>query len=285
MERFRPFTLRIGGEIKEFTRPQVMGILNVTPDSFYAGSRTPDMESVERRVLEMVSEGVDIIDIGGCSTRPGFEAPEPDEEWRRVACGIETVLRIAPDMIISVDTFRGSVAKKAIEAGAHIINDISAFTLAGDLYDAVVELNVPYILMHPSLSTLTPSTPADETLPRAIADLQRIQRRLRLDGVADIIIDPGFGFGKTVNQNYQLMDRLEYFSVLEAPLLVGISRKSMIYKPLGITPADSLAGTITLNTIALTKGAAILRVHDVAPARQAVEVVEILRNSYNDTDR
>jgi dihydropteroate synthase len=278
MQQFKPFSLNIRGKLVEVNRPQVMGILNVTPDSFFAGSRTFDVDAVSARVAQMIEQGADMIDIGGCSTRPGYEAPSADEETRRVILGLQAVRAVAPDILVSVDTFRGSVAREAAAAGADIINDISAFTLDDDMYTATVDLKLPYILTHPSLSSLNSDTPTDQTMAVVLKDLAQIIARLRADGVADIIVDPGFGFGKTLNQNYQMMEALEAFDSLGCPLLVGISRKSMIFRLLNFTPAESLPGTIALNTVALEKGAAIIRVHDVAPARHCVEIVQQLRH-------
>lgn len=277
MRQFTPFSLNIKGQLWQIDRPQVMGILNVTPDSFYDGSRTPVAEAIEARVTSMLADGVDIIDIGGCSTRPGFEAPDAAEEWRRVSLGISQVRRLAPDIPVSVDTYRGDVARRAIDAGADIINDISAFTLDDTLLQAVTDLNVPYILTHPSASSLTPEDTPAMTVGKTLRDLQHTLAVLTAAGVSDVIVDPGFGFGKTVGQNYALMRDLDAFHSLGRPLLVGISRKSMIYKPLGLTPADSLPGTVALNTYAMMHGAAIIRVHDVAAARQCVDTLQLLQ--------
>lgn len=270
------FSLNLGGRLREFDTPVVMGILNVTDDSFFDGSRTPSPDTIAARVSSMVNAGVDIIDVGGCSTRPGFVAVSPDEEWRRVALGIEAVKNIDPEMLISVDTFRASVARQAIEAGAHVINDISAFTLDDDLLQAVVDCHVPYVLTHPSESRLTPDVTADDVAAIVIEDLSRLIDRLTSLGVADIIVDPGFGFGKTVDQNFELLARLDAFNVLQRPILVGVSRKSMIYRTIGGSPADALTGTVALNTFALLHGASILRVHDVAEARQIITLISKL---------
>lgn len=270
MDPFKSFSVNIDGSLFEADRPLVMGILNITPDSFYPGSRTFDADAVGTRIRRMISEGVDIIDVGGCSTRPGFDAPSPEEELRRVMMGIDAVRKISPGMIVSVDTYRGSVAREAVSAGAHIINDISAFTLDCDMKQAVLDLKVPYVLTHPSVSSLDASMDPARTMATVIADLQRWISELTLDGVNDIIIDPGFGFGKTLDQNFVMLENLELFGILNRPVLVGVSRKSMINKTLGITADNALNGTAVLDTAALLKGASILRVHDVAQARQAV---------------
>lgn len=280
MSQFTPFSLNIKGKLRTFTRPLVMGILNVTDDSFFAGSRTGSIETIERRVLEMTKAGADIIDIGGCSTRPGFVAPDADEEWRRVKTAWEIVKALKPDdVLVSVDTFRGSVARLSVEAGIDILNDISAFTLDDDMFDAVVELNVPYVLTHPSVTSLTPETDAAGTQAIVLRELGSVLHRLTSAGVSDVILDPGLGFGKTVAQNYALVRGLDALNVLGCPVLVGASRKSMIYKPLGLTPDDALPGTVAIGTVALLKGASILRVHDVAACRQTVEVVRMIKGS------
>lgn len=279
MDLFRPFSVNIGGSLFEASRPLVMGILNATPDSFYQGSRTLERGMAESRIRQMIAEGVDIIDIGGCSTRPGFEAPPIEEEMRRVMMAVAAVKEIAPEMIISVDTYRGAVAREAVYAGAHIINDISAFTLDKDMRQAVIDLKVPYILTHPSASSLEASMSNSQAMATVISDLQRWVSELTYEGVNDIIIDPGFGFGKTLDQNFLLLDNLEQFKVFDRPVLVGISRKSMINKTLGITADEALNGTTVLNTIALTKRASILRVHDVSQAIQAVKLCRKLAES------
>lgn len=273
--KFTPFSLNIGGRLVGYTRPAVMGIVNVTPDSFYAGSRTTDAEAVERRVAAMLGEGVDIIDVGAYSSRPGAADVSPEEEYERLARGLEAVRRVAPDAIVSVDTFRASVARKAVSAfGQLIINDISGGALDDDMFETVAELGVPYIMMHMR------GTPADmqqhcdyDSLASDIlAELGERLGRLTLMGVNDIIVDPGFGFSKTLAQNYELLASLPLFVLFHRPLLVGLSRKSMATRLLGIDSADALNATTVLNTLALDRGASILRVHDVAAARQAVDI-------------
>lgn len=273
--KFTPFSLNIGGRLVDYTRPAVMGIVNVTPDSFYAGSRTTDAEAVERRVAAMLGEGVDIIDVGAYSSRPGAADVSPDEESERLARGLEAVRRVAPDAVVSVDTFRASVARKAVsDFGPLIINDISGGALDDDMFETVAELGVPYIMMHMR------GTPADmqqhcdyDSLASDIlAELGERLGRLTLMGVSDIIVDPGFGFSKTLAQNYELLASLPLFALFHRPLLVGLSRKSMATRLLGIDTADALNATTVLNTLALDRGASILRVHDVAAARQAVDI-------------
>lgn len=273
--KFTPFSLNIGGRLVGYTRPAVMGIVNVTPDSFYAGSRTTDAEAVERRVAAMLGEGVDIIDVGAYSSRPGAADVSPDEESERLARGLEAVRRVAPDAVVSVDTFRASVARKAVsDFGPLIINDISGGALDDDMFETVAELGVPYIMMHMR------GTPADmqqhcdyDSLASDIlAELGERLGRLTLMGVSDIIVDPGFGFSKTLAQNYELLASLPLFALFHRPLLVGLSRKSMATRLLGIDTTDALNATTVLNTLALDRGASILRVHDVAAARQAVDI-------------
>lgn len=272
MPLFNPFSLNLRGRLVNFDRPCLMAILNVTPDSFFAESRTFNVEAVTRRVEKMLSEGADIIDIGGCSTRPGFEMVDIEEEWRRVELGLRAVRAISTDIAVSVDTFRAEVARRALSEGADIVNDISAMGIDPELRRVVESAAVPYILTHPAESRVTPEMGGDELAAVVIEDLSREIERLTLAGVADIIIDPGFGFGKTTEQNFDLMQRLDAFSLLARPILVGISRKSMIWRPLGITPEEALNGTTVLNTFALLHGASILRVHDTAEAREAIDL-------------
>lgn len=273
-------TINVAGRLLSFEEPQVMGILNVTPDSFYSSSRCADEESIRRRVCQIRSEGATIIDIGAYSSRPGAEDVSPEEEWRRLQPALHIVQEEWPEAIISVDTFRARIAEKAVAAGAHIINDISGGEMDDDMFDAVASMHVPYILMHmqgtPKDMQITPHY--DDVMCEVFRSLGERVERLHEKGIADVIVDPGFGFGKTLQQNYLLMSRLEEFRLLNCPLLVGISRKSMIYRLLDSTPEQSLGGTIALNAIALTKGADILRVHDV---RAAVETIKIYQQCSN----
>lgn len=268
-------TLNLRGKLYPLDEPQIMGILNVTPDSFFAESRTSDDEQIAARVKQMMDEGSDMIDIGGYSSRAGADDVSPQEEMERLRRGLRIVRKLYPDVPISVDTFRADVARMCIEEeGADLINDIAAGMMDRQMFKTVARLGVPYIMMH---MQGTPETmqldPHYNNLRREVMlyFAERIDRLCQM-GAKDIIIDPGFGFGKTVEHNYELMNHLEDFSVFNLPILVGISRKSMIYKLIGGTPQTSLNGTTVLNTIALTKGAHILRVHDV---KQAVEAKRI----------
>lgn len=268
-------TLNLRGKLYPLDEPQIMGILNVTPDSIFAESRTSDDEQIATRVKQMMDEGADMIDIGGYSSRPGADDVSPQEEMERLRRGLRIVRKLYPDVPISVDTFRADVARMCIEEeGADLINDIAAGMMDRQMFKTVARLGVPYIMMH---MQGTPETmqldPHYNNLRREVMlyFAERIDRLCQM-GAKDIIIDPGFGFGKTVEHNYELMNHLEDFSVFNLPILVGISRKTMIYKLIGGTPQTSLNGTTVLNTIALTKGAHILRVHDV---KQAVEAKRI----------
>ncbi len=268
-------TLNLRGKLYPLDEPKIMGILNVTPDSIYAESRTSDDTHIAERVKQMMEEGADMIDIGGYSSRPGADDVTPQEEMERLRRGIRIVRKLYPEVPLSVDTFRADVARMCIEEeGADIINDIAAGMMDRQMFKTVARLGVPYIMMH---MQGTPDTmqiaPHYDNLRREVMlyFAERIDRLCQM-GAKDIIVDPGFGFGKTVAHNYELMNHLEDFNIFKLPILVGISRKSMIYKLLGGTPQTSLNGTTVLNTIALTKGAHILRVHDV---KQAVEAKRI----------
>lgn len=272
-------TLRIKGEVYPLQPRRVMGILNSTPDSFFSGSRNEDASSLRRRIREMKAVGVDMVDVGGYSTRPGAPEVTVAEEWRRVSVALEVLREEWEDAIISVDTFRAEIARRSVEQfGVSIINDISGGDLDKDMWSCVAEAGVAYVLMH------TRGTPADmqtltdydDVVAEVFEDLMRKASGLHQMGVADVILDPGFGFAKTVEQNYQLLASLEMFADTGMAVLAGMSRKSMIWRPLGITPEDSLAGTIALHTASLLKGADIVRVHDVAEALQMRNVVEML---------
>lgn len=267
-------TINISGRLVSLDEPQVMGILNVTPDSFFAESRCGSDEEVRQRVCSIRNEGASMIDIGAYSSRPGADDVSQDEELRRLLPAIRIVREEWPDAIVSVDTFRSAVARRAIEAGADIINDISGGEMDADMFGTVAELQVPYILMHMqgTPQNMQQKPHYDNLMCEVFRSLGERVEILHELGVADIILDPGFGFGKTLQQNYEMMSRLSEFGLLDCPLLVGISRKSMIYRLLDITPGQSLNGTTVLNTIALMNGASILRVHDV---REAVETVKI----------
>lgn len=279
---FKSFNITFGGKTQEFCRPLVMGILNVTPDSFYSESRmSTDETLIERRVQQILAEGGDIIDIGAYSTRPNAAFVTAEEEWQRLDTGLRIVRRIAPEALVSVDTFRADVAEKCVLGyGVQIVNDVSGGTLDADMFDTVARRDVSYVLMHMrgTPATMQSFTQYDDVTADVVADLRTKADALRSKGVKSIIIDPGFGFSKTVEQNFEMMNRLEEFHALAMPLLVGISRKSMIYKPLGIDAQHSLNGTTVLNTVALMKGAHILRVHDVAPAVEAVKLMGMMRH-------
>lgn len=258
------YTINVQGQLMELSQPQVMGILNVTPDSFYTGSRMQTEQEILGRAHQILAEGAAMIDIGGCSTRPGSEPVSETDEMERLRLALGVVRREFPRAVISVDTFRPDVARMVVEEyGADIINDVSEGGV--EMYRMVARLRVPYILMS-----------VQPTLHDMLLAFAREVQQLRDLGVEDMILDPGFGFGKTVVQNYQVMNGLERLQVMDLPLLVGVSRKSMIFKLLGLTPEESLNGTSVLNTIALMKGASILRVHDVKEAVECVRIVESL---------
>lgn len=276
MTDFKTYSLNLRGRLLEIDHPLIMGILNVTPDSFYGGSRCPDTKHIEARVRQMVDEGADIIDIGAYSTRPGAAEVSEAEELDRLERGMAVVRRIAPDAVVSVDTFRASVARSCVEQlGVDIVNDVAGGTLDDHMFKTVASLGVPYIVMHMrgTPATMQQLTDYTDVTADVLTYLARKVDELHQLGVADVIADPGFGFSKTVEQNYELMHGLEAFHALNVPLLVGISRKSMIFRLLGITPAESLNGTTVLNTLALLRGAHILRVHDVRPAVEARAIV------------
>ena len=275
-------TLNLRGRLLELREPQIMGILNVTPDSFYSDSRTPDEAHITDRVRQMMDEGADMIDIGGYSSRPGADDVTPEEEMDRLRRGLRIVRKLYPEVPVSVDTFRADVARMCIEEeGADIINDISGGMMDRQMFRTVARLGVPYILMH---MQGTPDTmqvaPHYDNLRREVMlyFAERIDRLCQM-GAKDIIVDPGFGFGKTLEHNYELMNHLEDFAVFNLPLLVGISRKSMIYKLTGGTPQTSLNGTTVLNTISLVRGAHILRVHDVKAAAEAKQIYMAMKQN------
>lgn len=275
---FQPFSLNLRGSLRTYDRPQIMGIVNVTPDSFYKGSRTMDEKALASRIAEMLESGVDFIDMGGYSSRPGASDVPEEEEVARLRLGMKVLRAVDSDVPVSIDTFRSGVARRAInDFGADIINDISGGNLDGRMADTVADLNVPYILMHMrgTPATMQGMTGYADVTAEVIASLSEKLRRLRLLGVSDVIVDPGFGFGKTLGQNFELMRNLEAFSALGCPVLVGVSRKSMICKSLGISPDEALGGTVALNAIALTRGAAFLRVHDVADAVRTLKLYEL----------
>ena len=275
-----PLYINVNGRLMDLSEPQVMGILNVTPDSFYAGSRSETEKDIVQRLHQIISEGASIIDIGGYSSRPNAEHISVEEEMSRLRNGLEIIRKHHPDAVVSVDTFRADIAKMCVEEyGVAIINDISAGQMDETMFSTIAQLGIPYIIMHMK------GTPQDMQISPTYAHFlkevfyyfsEKVQR-LRDLGVKDIIIDPGFGFGKTLEHNYELMNHLEEFSLFELPLLVGVSRKSMIYKLLGTTPKEALNGTTALHTIALLKGANILRVHDVKEAVESIKIVQKMK--------
>ena len=273
MQRTIPYTLNIGGQLLSLERPLVMGILNATAESFYEASQMHTASAVAERTLAMLREGASIIDVGGCSTKPGLAPVSEEEEMRRLGMALAVVRKVAPEAVLSVDTFRASVAERCVkDFGVQVINDVSG---GADerMFDVVAGLQVPYVLTCGKAPSAT-----------LMCDLAERIDRLHLMGVNDVVVDPGFGFGKTLDDNYRLMAHLEELHLLECPLLVGVSRKSMIYKFLGVTPDEALNGTTVLHTIALMKGAHILRVHDVRAAVEAVAITEKLKNSSESSD-
>ena len=275
-------TLNIRGRLVDLSTPKVMGIVNVTPDSFYSGSRVSGREALERRILQLREEGADIVDLGGYSSRPGADDVSPEEEYSRLAGGLEIVKELWPEVPVSIDTFRASVARRCVEEwGADIINDIGGGTLDPEMWQTVADLRVAYVLMHMrgTPSTMSSLTDYEDVTAEVITDLSRKVYELRGLGVCDIIIDPGFGFAKTVDQNFRLLDELHEFCRMGMPVLAGMSRKTMIWKTLGVTPEESLPGTIALNAIALREGASILRVHDVEAAREVVMLHEAMKRA------
>lgn len=253
-----------------------MGILNITPDSFYDGGKHSGPAQVLAHAHKLVSQGADILDIGAYSTRPGATDISVEEEWNRLKPVIDLITENLPDTPLSIDTFRSEIARKSIQAGAHMINDISGGSLDDKMFDTIAELQVPYILMHSkgTPQTMSSLTDYNDLLGDIILDLSQKINQLRNKGVNDIIVDPGLGFAKTIDQNFEILKRLNEFSVFDEPLLIGLSRKSMIYKTLGLSAEDSLNGTSVLNTLAVQGGASILRVHDVKEAKEVVTLVE-----------
>ena len=274
--------INVNGSLLDLSQPRVMGILNVTPDSFYAGSRTQTEAEIVRRVKQIVSEGAAIIDIGAYSSRPNADNVSAREEMERLRMGLNILFEIQPDAVVSVDTFRADVARMCVEEyGVAIINDIAAGEMDANMFHTVAALNVPYIMMHMqgTPQSMQQHPHYDNLLKEVFLYFARKVQQLRDLGVKDIILDPGFGFGKTMEHNYELLSHLEEFRIFELPLLVGVSRKSMIYRLLDITPQEALNGTTVLDTICLLKGADILRVHDVKEAVETVRIVQAMRNN------
>ncbi|RYZ22025.1 MAG: dihydropteroate synthase [Chitinophagaceae bacterium] len=269
------FSLNCRGRLIELSEPGVLGILNVTPDSFFAGSRVQQEAELLRRAEEMLLEGALFLDIGGQSTRPGSERVGEDEELARVLPAIEAIRRNFPLALISIDTFSAKVARAAVEAGAVLVNDVSGGTLDPELVPTVAALKVPYVLMHLKGDPQTMQSEAHYTdvLTEVFDALNRRRQELVAAGINDIIIDPGFGFAKTIAHNFRLLQQLSFFHELGCPLLVGVSRKATVYRTLGITPEEALNGSTVLHTLALQQGAQLLRVHDVKAAREAIRLL------------
>lgn len=269
-------TLNAGGKLIDLSRPKVMGIINLTPDSFFAGSRRPLVAEAVQQAEKMLQEGAAFLDLGAYSSRPGAEDIAVQEEMDRLLPAVEVIAANFPDAVLSIDTFRASVAEAAIKAGAHIINDISGGQLDADMFATAGRLQVPYILMHMKGTPQIMNKLAQyEDIVSEVYDyFAERYHQLKQLGVHDVILDPGFGFAKKQAHNYALMNRLQDFNTLQLPVLAGVSRKKMVYGLLGGTAADALNGTTVLNTIALTKGANLLRVHDVKEAMEAVKIWE-----------
>lgn len=284
MNFLSPTYINVNGRLLDLTSPQVMGILNVTPDSFYSGCRAETEADIAARTRQIMEEGASIIDIGAYSSRPNAEHISAEEEMRRLRTGLEIVTREYPEAVVSVDTFRSEVAEWCVkEYGVAIINDISGGEMDERMFETVARLGVPYVMMH-MLGTpqnMQKEPHYDNLIKEIFMYFARKIQQMRDWGAKDIILNPGFGFGKTLEHNYELMAHLEEFRVFELPILVGVSRKSMIYKLLGGTPQDSLNGTTVLDTIALMKGAHILRVHDVREAVETAKIVEAMRKNTN----
>lgn len=272
----RKITLNLKGELFDLSKPCVMGILNLTPDSFYSESRNATTDAALRRVEACLAEGAAFIDIGAYSSRPGAAEVTADEELNRIVPVVSAISQRFPEAKLSIDTFRAKVALETINAGAHIVNDIAGGNMDEAMFETVADLHVPYILMH---MQGTPQTmqqdPVYDNVSLALVDYFSAKvATLKKLGVSDLILDPGFGFAKTIDHNYELLNDMENLNIFGLPLLAGFSRKSMIYKFLGITPETALNGTTVLNTLALQKGAAILRVHDVKAATECIALVE-----------
>lgn len=282
MNKQTPYSINVNGKLIDLAEPQVMGILNVTPDSFYSGSRKQTEEDIRNRVKQIIDEGGQMIDIGAYSSRPGADDVSTQEEMARLRHGMNIVNEMAPGMPVSVDTFRADVAKMCVEElGVGIINDISGGELDKRMFETVAKLGVPYILMHMkgTPQTMQQAPHYDDLMKEIMLYFAEKIQKLRDLGQKDIILDPGYCFAKTIEHNYELLGHQEMLHVFELPLLVGISRKSMIFRLLGSSPEESLNGTSVLNTIALQKGASILRVHDVKECVEVVKIVKMMENN------
>lgn len=273
-------SLNCKGTLIDFNTPKVMGVINTTPDSFYDGEKPKDIDSILRLVSQMLDDGATFLDIGGYSSRPSAKPVTEEEELRRVLPAVEAILKRFPNAIISIDTYRSKVAKEAILHGAAMINDISAGLLDKNMLETVAKLKVPYIMMHMRGTPQTMQDPENTVYKNLITDIyhyftERIAQARAL-GIDDVVIDLGFGFAKTREQNYELLDQLEVFKTLDVPILTGVSRKSMIYKTLNIEPSEALNGTTVLHTIALERGTNIVRVHDVKEAMECISILQEL---------
>ncbi|MEQ8364703.1 MAG: dihydropteroate synthase [Cyclobacteriaceae bacterium] len=272
-------TLNVGGRLIHFDTPKIMGILNITPDSFFDGGKYRDEKSILQLVEEMINDGADFIDVGGYSSRPGATDISQEEELERVISAIKAIANRFPESIISIDTFRSEVARQAIEEGALMVNDISGGAMDNKMFDLIARHHIPYILMHMKGTPQTMKSMAEyENLIKEIIDYFHPKlNQLHQLGVADIMIDPGFGFAKTIAHNFELLKQLELLKILNKPMVIGLSRKSMIWKTLDTDPENALNGTTVLNTIALLKGASILRIHDVKEAVEAVKLTNFVK--------
>jgi dihydropteroate synthase len=276
-------TLNVQGRLFDLRTPLVMGVLNVTPDSFYDGGRYQTESAILNHVEKLLGEGALFIDVGAYSSRPGATDISVEDESKRALFALQIIMRNFPHALVSIDTFRSDVAYAAVNEGACLVNDISAGDLDLRMFETVARLNVPYIAMHMrgNPTTMTSLTGYENLLKEMVSYFQDKVNRLTQMGVKDVIIDPGFGFAKTVEQNFYLLNQLDYFKLLGKPIAVGLSRKSIIWKTLSISADNALNGTTSLNTIALMKGANILRVHDVKEAMEVVKLVSTLRNNHN----
>jgi len=281
---YRKSTLNLQGKLVDLAIPSVMAILNITPDSFFKGSRVDSIDDALFRVEEFLNEGAKFIDLGAYSSRPGATDITADEELQRLIPFVEAINKRFPEVALSIDTFRAKVAKTAIEAGGHIINDISAGSFDEEMFVTIAALNVPYIMMHMKGNPQNMQDFAHyKNISIEVSNYFSAKiAKLRSLGVKDVIIDPGFGFSKTIDHNYELLQHLEDLHIFGLPILVGVSRKGMIYKFLKTTAAAALNGTSVLNTIALLKGANILRVHDVQEAKECINIVRKMQQQYSD---
>ncbi|MDT0691081.1 dihydropteroate synthase [Salegentibacter sp. F188] len=272
-------TINCRGNLIDLSEPKIMGIINITPDSFFSGSRTETENDILKKAEQMLTEGADFLDVGGYSSRPGAEDISVEAEVERVIPVIELLLKNFPDAILSIDTFRSKVAEESIEAGAHIINDISAGSLDKDMMPIIAKFQVPYIMMHMkgTPQTMKELNQYDDLIQEILFYFSEKVRKARDLGINDLIIDPGFGFAKNIQQNFNLLSSLEAFKILELPILAGLSRKSLIYKTFNTTAENALNGTTVLNTISLQKGANILRVHDVKEAAECVKLLSRIK--------